>query len=282
MAFQFYGWQTASVTDDHGLTPREYYLLLSRLWCADTCAPRMRGAWTEENKTLGQCSITAFLMQDIYGGKVYGVPLGDGNFHCFNDVNGCVFDLTSEQFGSEKLDYTHCPEQDRRQHFAKEEKYRRYLKLRDALMKARPRISPMDPAHIETYGRIYAAAFQCPPWNDPWDPKDAEKHVRESMDSAQSYGLEISMDGEVAGFISGSSCLFHDGRAFEIQDLAIDPAWQGRKYASMLLERCKFDLAAQGIRRLMLITSGDGFLPEFYAQHGFRGEDEVILMGMQM
>ena len=132
--YNFYGWESADIKDKRGLTPRDYYDLLSEIWCADTCAPRMRGNWSPENKTLGQCSITAFLMQDIYGGKVYGIPREGGNYHCFNVVGDCVFDLTSEQFGDEKLDYTNCPEQFREVHFAKEEKFERYKYLRDRLL----------------------------------------------------------------------------------------------------------------------------------------------------
>ena len=134
MTYRFYGWQTANLVDERGLTPRNYYDLFSGLWCADTCAPRMRVDWSPENKTLGQCSITAFLLQDIYGGKVYGVPLGDGNYHCFNVVDDCVFDLTSEQFGDRKLDYENCTEQERSVHFAKAEKMERYEKLKAALL----------------------------------------------------------------------------------------------------------------------------------------------------
>ncbi len=133
--YHFYGWEQAEVKDRRGLTPRDYYDLLSEIWSAETCAPRMRGEWTRENLTLGQCSVTAFLMQDIYGGKVYGVPLEDGNYHCFNEAGGCVFDLTSEQFGETNLDYENCPEQDRKVHFAKEEKRLRYEKLKERLMK---------------------------------------------------------------------------------------------------------------------------------------------------
>ena len=136
MAYRFHGWECADVKDPRGLTPRDYYDLLSGIWCADTCAPRMRKDWTEENRTLGQCSITAFLMQDMFGGKVYGVPLGDGNYHCFNAVDGCVFDLTSEQFGDTVLDYSHCPEQDRSVHFAKAEKLTRYELLKERLLAA--------------------------------------------------------------------------------------------------------------------------------------------------
>ena len=136
MSYRCYGWQEAEGRDARGRTPRDYYDLLSEIWCAETCAPRMRQDWTEENRTLGQCSVTAFLMQDIYGGKVLGVPLEDGNFHCFNEAGGCVFDLTSEQFGNRELCYENCPEQDRRVHFAKEEKRLRYEKLRAALTAA--------------------------------------------------------------------------------------------------------------------------------------------------
>ena len=133
MAYGFYGWETADVRDQNGFTPRDLYDLLKLAWCADTCAPRMRGDWTEENPTLGQCSITAFLVQDLFGGKVFGVPLPDGNFHCYNAVDGCVFDLTSEQFGDEKLNYENNPEQFREVHFAKKEKRLRYELLKKRL-----------------------------------------------------------------------------------------------------------------------------------------------------
>ena len=131
---RFHGWETANVTDDQGRTTRDIYDLLSNIWCEYTCAPRMRKDWSEANRTLGQCSITAFLAQDLFGGKVYGVPLEDGNYHCFNVVGDCVFDLTSEQFGDTVLNYENCPEQFREVHFAKEEKRQRYEYLRQRLM----------------------------------------------------------------------------------------------------------------------------------------------------
>ena len=61
------------------------------------------------------------------------MPLGDGNYHCFNVVGDCVFDLTSEQFGDEKLDYSLLHEQTREEHFRKLEKFERYEKLKAKL-----------------------------------------------------------------------------------------------------------------------------------------------------
>ena len=71
-------------------------------------------------------------MQDIFGGEVYGVPNGDGNYHCFNVVGDAEFDLTSEQF-DHPLEYTRDFPQSRETHFAKAEKKARYETLKDAL-----------------------------------------------------------------------------------------------------------------------------------------------------
>ena len=138
MEYKFYGWETADVptiSEEYKdiSNPRELYDKLSKIWCEYTCAPRMRDKWNRDNITCGQCSITAFLAQDIFGGTVYGVPRSDGNFHCYNVVGDCVFDLTSEQFGDEKLCYEGNPVQQREVHFQKEEKRERYEYLKKQL-----------------------------------------------------------------------------------------------------------------------------------------------------
>ena len=94
----------------------------------------MQDRWSIDNKTLGQCSITAFLVQDLFGGSVYGVKLPDGNFHCFNVIGNSLFDLTSEQFQNEVLTYTLDYPQSRENHFKKEEKYQRYLLLKKEVL----------------------------------------------------------------------------------------------------------------------------------------------------
>ena len=136
--YQFYGWKSAEAvpaSDYCGvtITPIQLYDLLSEIWCEKTCAPRLRNQWSSLNKTLGQCSITAFLVQDIFGGEVYGIKREGGNFHCYNVVGTCCFDLTSEQFGDEILVYENNPIQKREVHFAKKEKLVRYEYLKQEL-----------------------------------------------------------------------------------------------------------------------------------------------------
>ena len=136
--YGFYGHQAADVkarTNEYPgiVTPKDLYRALWPLWTRETCTARMRKDWTEENRTLGQCAITAFLAQDIFGGRVWGIPLPDGGAHCFNAVDGCVFDLTSEQFGDRELDYSLRHEQLRHDHFMQPGKRERYEALKEAL-----------------------------------------------------------------------------------------------------------------------------------------------------
>ncbi len=141
MEYLFYGSENANVTavsqEYPGIrTPLDLYDVLSGVWCEYTCAPRLRLNYPLKHVTWGQCSITSFLVQDIFGGKVYGVPRPGGTFHCYNDVDGHVFDITSEQFAGEELCYEGNPEQFREVHFAKTEKYERYQYLCKALRRA--------------------------------------------------------------------------------------------------------------------------------------------------
>lgn len=136
--YNFYGWETADVPPISAnyrmiKNPRMLYDLLSEIWSIDSCTPRLRDKWSEFNKTVGQCTITAFLAQDIFGGKVYGIKRLGNTFHCYNAVGDCVFDLTSEQFGDEVLDYTNNPEQMRGVHFMSIEKKTRYEYLKAEL-----------------------------------------------------------------------------------------------------------------------------------------------------
>ncbi len=140
MEYKFYGSDSVDVSpvdEKYSAIKNQKHLydLLSKIWCADTCAPRMRDEWTPENKTLGQCSITAFLVQDIFGGEVRGVLRPGGNYHCYNVVGESIFDLTSEQFGEEVLSYEDNPIQSREVHFSKEEKRLRYEYIKSELEK---------------------------------------------------------------------------------------------------------------------------------------------------
>ena len=143
-------------------------------------------------------------------------------------------------------------------------------------------IHACDIKNIARYGEIYAAAFSGDPWNDPWGPEDATIHIKELLESKNAYGLECVVDGEIAGFILGTSMLFHYGRTFEINDLAVSPEYQKKGIAKQLMDKLLGDIKEQGMVGVHLITAGNTFLTDFYGQYGFREEKRVILMGKDL
>ncbi|MBR1875655.1 MAG: hypothetical protein IJ805_00945 [Lachnospiraceae bacterium] len=113
--------------------PDELFETLLKLWCSDTCASWLRDKWSDKNPALGQCSISSFIAQDIFGGKVYGILRPAGNYHCYNVIDGKTFDLTSSQFGDEVLSYEGNPEQLKEVHLKDKDKERRYAVLTELL-----------------------------------------------------------------------------------------------------------------------------------------------------
>ena len=145
--YKFYGCEVAAAVKPLDGAPTWlksatdlYDALSDGLWRVETCAPRLQHLWSSENKTCGQCSITAFLVQDLFGGEVYGIPREGGTFHCYNVIGDARFDLTSEQFGDEAkaLVYDDKHLQSREIHFAKTEKKERYEVLKSLVERYRP------------------------------------------------------------------------------------------------------------------------------------------------
>ena len=276
MGSTFYGWERADVPPVNEKykkirTPRELYDLLSGIWCKETCAPRMRGDWTPENRTLGQCSITAFLAQDIFGGKVYGVLRPGGNYHCYNAVGDGVVDLTSEQFGNEKLDYGQNPEQFREVHFAREEKRLSYEYLKAELEKR----LEQEPEGFETFEfrnirpeeAAEAAGIEavCFPPAEACTPEMMKQRIRRAPEL-----FLVAADretGKIAGFINGLSTgeetlrdeffvnagLYDpEGKNLMILGLDVLPEYRGRGLAKALMARYADRERAKGRKRLIL------------------------------
>ncbi len=137
MEYKYYGHENSIFINkktkyDKINNPNDLYVFLNEIWCENTCTPRLRYKWSNRSKTVGQCSITSFLFQDLFGGEVYGILLEDGNYHCFNIIDNYIFDLSSEQFNN-KINYINYVNQNRKTHFIVKEKYERYLLLKDRL-----------------------------------------------------------------------------------------------------------------------------------------------------
>ena len=73
-------------------------------WNKETCSPGLKGSWNEENPSLGQCAITALIVNDFFGGKIMRCMASSGS-HYYNLIDGNIVDLTVEQFLGEIPEY---------------------------------------------------------------------------------------------------------------------------------------------------------------------------------
>ena len=70
----------------------EFRRVLRRSWSLET-SPQ----WLPENPARGQCSVTALVVWDRFGGEILKTSVGN-DWHFYNRVAGTVYDLTAEQF----------------------------------------------------------------------------------------------------------------------------------------------------------------------------------------
>lgn len=71
--------------------------LLTLSWEKETCFPKLRDEWNEENLSLGQGAVTSLIVNDLFGGEIMRCIVSFGS-HYYNLVNNEIIDLTVDQF----------------------------------------------------------------------------------------------------------------------------------------------------------------------------------------
>lgn len=109
---------------------------LSYSWSKDTCSPGLRNEWNEDNPSLGQCAITALIVNDIFGGKIMRCMASSGS-HYYNLIDDKIVDLTKEQFLDEIPKYQESEERTKEYLLSNEDTKNRYLLLKNNLEKTK-------------------------------------------------------------------------------------------------------------------------------------------------
>jgi hypothetical protein len=75
---------------------------LKAAWSKETAT-----TWTRDNPARGQCSVTALVVYDSFGGRILKTRVGPHD-HFYNQIDGTRVDLTSSQF-EEPIAYEDLP-----------------------------------------------------------------------------------------------------------------------------------------------------------------------------
>ncbi len=107
--------------------------LLSLAWSKETCYLKQAKSWNGDNSSLGQCAVTALVIQDYLGGRIAKMYV-DKVSHYFNIVDEEIVDLTAKQFGDVRIDYSNYKIVSRSQILANSDTKSRYLLLRQKIV----------------------------------------------------------------------------------------------------------------------------------------------------
>ena len=105
----------------------ELIRILELSWNKETCTPSMQDSWNENNKAIGQCAVTALIVNDFLGGKIMRCMCETGS-HYYNVINDNVIDLTASQFET-KPNYVDGEKRTREYLLSNEDTQKRYLLL---------------------------------------------------------------------------------------------------------------------------------------------------------
>jgi hypothetical protein len=75
---------------------------LFKAWSIETSSK-----WVPDNPARGQCSVTALVINDLFGGEILKTLLPEG-WHFYNRIGGQRYDFTDSQFDG-PIDYMDVP-----------------------------------------------------------------------------------------------------------------------------------------------------------------------------
>lgn len=77
---------------------------LYKAWSKETAYRKDRDQWVQSNPSIGQCAITALVVNDYLGGAIVRGLSSTGVEHYWNVIDSKIVDLTYEQY-SEGMDF---------------------------------------------------------------------------------------------------------------------------------------------------------------------------------
>ncbi len=139
------------------------------------------------------------------------------------------------------------------------------------------RIEEFTGEHLDECARLAVATFNAEPWNDEWTFDTARRELAWRMGVPEFAGW-VSLDGGVVAFATGYREPDDRREIFLLRTLCVRPESQGTGVGSRLLGHLKEHLAKSGVNTIYLVTRKGIPAERFYGKHGYKINDEDIVM----
>lgn len=122
-------------------------------WTKETCVESLKNSWSSDNKSLGQCAITALIVNLYMGGKIMKCMCESGS-HYYNVINDNIIDLTVNQF-SVLPKYENSEERTVEYILSYEETKKRYILLLKNIKENFDKFGSKEYKLIDEFGQTY-------------------------------------------------------------------------------------------------------------------------------
>lgn len=134
------------------------------------------------------------------------------------------------------------------------------------------KISNFDMVDTEAVIKLWQTCDLTRPWNDP--QKDID---RKMMDRNGAFWV-----GRIDGIIMASIMIGYDGHRGSINYLAIDPAFKGRGFGRLMMQRAEEFLISIDCPKISFcVRRGNEPVIEFYDKIGYK-PDDVLFFGKRL
>ncbi len=135
----------------------------------------------------------------------------------------------------------------------------------------------LDETAVKECAEIYIGAYGEAPWNEKYRMEDVEKYIRAFLDSDAKCAYVLAEGEHILGVALGVVIPCIGSCYFRLEDICIDPEYQGMGYGRELLGFMEDALGETGCDSILLGTQRGYPSHRFYMENGFREIESVLL-----
>ena len=129
----------------------------------------------------------------------------------------------------------------------------------------------LDESYIPQMTELYKKAFGGEPWNDDWsDEEQLLEYIKEISGGYRSLNYGLLSEGKLCAVSIGQIKHWWQGTEYYLDELFVDPDYQGQGIGSAFLNMIEEDIRKRGLSGIFLQTENDKPAYGFYKRREFR------------
>lgn len=129
----------------------------------------------------------------------------------------------------------------------------------------------LEDSDLDQVAELFKKTFEREPWNDNWsDSAQLSEYLKELTHGYHALNFGLISDGKLCAVSIGQIKHWWQGTEYYLDELFVDPDYQGRGIGSHFLEMIEAESKKRGLSGIFLQTDNDKPAYGFYVRRGFK------------